>query len=128
NVNGDTLFEADETFTLQLTDPVGVTIPNPSALCTIVNDDPSTPYFIVDDVSQYEGQNGSNVYSFVVTLSTPSAQTVTVNYATRDDSATAGSDYTPRGGTLTFAPGQLQQTVAVTVSGDLAVEPDEAFF
>src|SRR5262245_55945120 len=49
NINGDTIFEPDETFTLRLTDPVGVTFADDSAVTTITNDDPSTPYFIVDD-------------------------------------------------------------------------------
>ena len=49
----------------------------------------------MDDVSQSEGgQFAGTVYSFLVKLSTPSTQTVTVNYATRDNTATAGSDYT----------------------------------
>jgi len=129
HIVGDTAFEGDETFTLTLSDPVGLIIDDGSATGTIVNDDPSTPYFIVDDVSRNEGgQYAGTLYSFLVKLSTPSTQTVTVNYATRDNTAVAGSDYTPRSGTLTFNPGQLQQAVDVTVQGDLALEPDESFF
>ena len=96
NIVGDTTFEGDETFTLTLSDPVGVTIGDSSAVGTITNDDPSTPYFIVDDVSRTRAGNTRPVCSFLVKLSTPSTQTVTVNYATRDDTAIAGSDYTRR--------------------------------
>src|SRR5262249_36515762 len=54
---------------------------------------------------------------------------VTVQYATADGSATvADGDYTPVSGTLTFAPGQTQQTVTVLVKGDAVAEPDETFF
>jgi VCBS repeat-containing protein len=126
---GDTTFEDDETLTLTLSDPVGVTLTDTSRQITITNDDLSTPYFIVDDVSQSEGgQFAGTIYSFLVKLSTPSSQTVTVNYTTGNDTALAGSDYNAKSGTLTFAPGQLQQAVDVTVLGDLAPEPDETFF
>jgi outer membrane autotransporter protein len=52
---------------------------------------------------------------------------VSVNYATADGTATAGSDYVARSGTLTFAPGTTAQGVAVTVNGDTTVEPNETF-
>lgn len=54
-------------------------------------------------------------------------QTVTVNYATADGTATAGSDYTATSGTLTFAPGVTTQTVGVPIIGDNFAEPDETF-
>ncbi|WP_017170247.1 beta strand repeat-containing protein, partial [Xanthomonas phaseoli] len=44
-----------------------------------------------------------------------------------DGTATAGSDYVARSGTLSFAPGVTAQGVAVTVNGDTAVEPNETF-
>ncbi len=37
--------------------------------------------------------------------------TVTVDYATADGTAIAGTDYLPTSGTLSFAPGQLSQTI-----------------
>jgi Calx-beta domain len=51
-----------------------------------------------------------------------------VQYATRDGSAGAGSDYTAAAGGLSFAPGVTSRPVTVSVSGDTAVEPDETFF
>jgi hypothetical protein len=50
---------------------------------------------------------------------------VTVQYATADDSATAGSDYIATSGTLSFSPGWISRTFTVTVSGDALVELDE---
>ena len=62
-----------------------------------------------------------------VTLSHPSATTVTVDWATLDTgnpgSATAGADYVAAGGTLTFAPGETAATVPITVLGDDIDEP-----
>ena len=63
-----------------------------------------------------------------MSLSEASVQTVTVNYATADGTATAGTDYQSSSGTLTFAPGQTTQTVRVQVNGETLNEPDETFF
>jgi len=54
--------------------------------------------------------------------------TVTVNFATADGSAFAGSDYVATSGTLTFAPGTTTQPVTVNVIGDTTPEPNETFF
>jgi Calx-beta domain len=53
---------------------------------------------------------------------------VTVQYATADGGATAGSDYQAVGGTLTFAPGETSKTITVPVNGDRLPEPNETFF
>ena len=63
-----------------------------------------------------------------VTLAPTSSQTVTVGYATANGTATAGSDYVSAFGTLSFAAGETTKTVSVTINGDTAVEPNEAFF
>lgn len=62
-----------------------------------------------------------------VTLSDSSARTITVSYATADDSAQAGSDYESSSGTLTFAPGETTKDVHVPISDDSLNEPDEKF-
>ena len=65
---------------------------------------------------------------FTVTLSGSSAQTVTVNDATADGTATAGSDYVALASTpITFPPGETSQTVSVAVNGDTTPETDETF-
>ena len=64
---------------------------------------------------------------FAVNLSATSKQTVTVAYATADDSAQAGADYGAVAGILTFAPGATARTVAVTVREDELHEADETF-
>jgi len=65
--------------------------------------------------------------AIAVSLSTASALTVTVDYATANGSATAGSDYTATSGTLTFAPGVTTQTIQVPILNDTTQEPDETF-
>lgn len=49
----------------------------------------------------------------------------TVNYATSDGTATAGSDYTSTSGTLTFAAGELTKTFLIPITNDTALEADE---
>ncbi|MFN8523367.1 MAG: Calx-beta domain-containing protein [Chloroflexota bacterium] len=81
----------------------------------------------VGGVSRFEGNAGTQTFQFPVSLSASSAQVVTVQYATQNGTATAGSDYTATSGTLSFAPGVTNQNVNVQVSGDTVVEPDETF-
>jgi uncharacterized repeat protein (TIGR01451 family) len=64
-----------------------------------------------------------------VQLTASSASTITVNYATADNSATtANNDYVAKSGTVTFTPGQTSQPVTIVVNGDTTFEPNETFF
>ncbi len=63
----------------------------------------------------------------VVTLSSASATPVTVNYATANGTATAGTDYTAQSGTVTFAPGQTSHLVLLATHYDSAVDGNENF-
>ncbi|EGD09904.1 putative Ig domain-containing protein,Calx-beta domain-containing protein [Xanthomonas vesicatoria ATCC 35937] len=125
-VNGDTLNEPDETYFVNVSNVTGANVADAQGLGTIVNDD-TAPALSIDDVSVIEGNSGTTTATFTVSLSTASGQTVTVNYATADGTATAGSDYAARSGTLSFAPGTTTQTVAISVNGDLSVEPNETY-
>jgi hypothetical protein len=125
-VIGDATVETNETFQINLSGAAGATISDSQGIGTINNDDATS--LRVNDVSLTEGAAGtSKLASFTVTLSAASSSNVTVNYATANGTATAGSDYTAKSGTLTFAPGVVSQTVAVTVIGDNTVEPNETF-
>ncbi|GJF13669.1 hypothetical protein NGTWS1803_25400 [Mycolicibacterium cyprinidarum] len=64
---------------------------------------------------------------FSVSLSEASAAAVTVGYATSNGTATAGSDYTAKSGTVTFAPGVTTQVVNIAVVGDTVAEQNETF-
>ena len=52
---------------------------------------------------------------------------VSIDYATSDGTATAGSDYTAKSGTLNFAAGILSQSFNVTLTDDAIDESDETF-
>ncbi|MFS8415688.1 autotransporter domain-containing protein [Xanthomonas campestris] len=125
-VKGDTLSEPNETFFVNVSNVSGAGVSDAQGQGTIVNDD-ALPSLSIDDVSVNEGNSGTTTATFTVTLSAASGQTVSVNYASADGTATAGSDYVARSGTLTFAPGTTAQGVAITVNGDTALEPNETF-
>ncbi len=101
---------------------VGYFVNDPPA---IVYQTPATPKVSVSDVTVTEGNTGMTQMGFTVSLSSPAASGASVNYATTNASATAGSDYVGASGTVTFAAGETQKTVWVSVIGDTAVESDE---
>ena len=65
--------------------------------------------------------------NFVITFDRPSAGVVSMNYATQDGTALAGSDYVAASGTLKFAPGETAKTVKVALINDTLPEGAEAF-
>ena len=79
----------------------------------------------VSDAKVKEGNSGSTPMTFTIALNDTPVGTVTVSYATANGTATAGSDYTPTAGTLTFLAGQSAKTVTVGVVGDRVRERDE---
>ena len=126
-VNGDTLDEADETFTVTLSSPVNATLGTPATGTGTITDDDAPPALLISDTRVIEGNTGMATLNFTVGLTAPSGQTVTVQYASADGSATlASSDYMQASGTLTFAPGtSTTQLVAVQVVGDTMTEGNE---
>ncbi|MCI0690404.1 IPT/TIG domain-containing protein [candidate division KSB1 bacterium] len=126
-VNSDALDEPNETFFVNLSNPANATIADNQGQGTIIDDD-SPPSISINDVTVTEGNAGTIDAVFTVTLSAASGQVVTVDYATSDGTAAAGSDYVAASGTLTFSPGTTTQTIAVAVNGESLDEPNEAFF
>ena len=126
-VNGDTLNEPSETFFVNVTNVTNAIVVDGQGVGTIVNDDP-LPSLSINDVTVVEGNAGTVNANFTVTLSAPSGQTVSVNYATADGTATAPADYTSLSGALIFSPGQTAQAISVFVNGDVVPEANETFF
>ncbi len=85
------------------------------------------PTLTINNVSLNEGDSGTTAFNFTVSLSETSVQTVTVNYATADGTATAPLDYQAKNGSASFAPGETSKTITILVNGDLDIEPDETF-
>src|SRR5213076_1682392 len=72
------------------------------------------------------GEGGGNA-TLTVTRTGDVSGTSTVQYATANGSATAGSDYTATSGTLTFAPGVVSQDILVPITDDSTYEASEDF-
>jgi uncharacterized protein YhjY with autotransporter beta-barrel domain len=126
-VNGDALNEPSETFFVNVTNVTGAVVVDGQGVGTVTNDDPA-PSLSIDDVTVVEGNAGTINAVFTVSLNAASGQTVTVNYATADGTATQPADYTAASGTLTFTPGQTTRTITVLVNGEVVPEANETFF
>ena len=94
----------------------------------------------IGDVSTPEGDTGTRVMSFPVTLSAAAATTVTVQYSVSAVTATVGAkanaasgvEVKARTGTLTFPATATTATpvlkrIGVTIRSDTVVEPDETY-
>ncbi|HEY5710743.1 MAG TPA: Calx-beta domain-containing protein, partial [Allosphingosinicella sp.] len=126
-INGDVTNEPNETFTVALSNPTGgVTIGDGAGTATITNDD-NPPVISIGDASIVEGNAGVSYISFTISLDKISVDPVTVNYATSDNSATAGSDYVAVSGQVSFDPGQTSKTISVPIIGDTVPEANESF-
>ena len=139
NILGDEDVEEDETFTVTLETPSSGVYANDatsiSATATILNDDigasppsPTTPPTLsITNAAELEDDTGLDLTVFTVQLSEASTSDVTVQYATSDNTATAGTDYVADSGTLTIAAGETTGVIAVNVIGDTFVESDETY-
>ncbi len=126
-VNGDLVTEPNETFTVALSALSNAAAGSLVGTGTILNDD-SAPAISIGSVSHLEGNSGTTVYVFPLTLSNPSASVVSVNYQTADSTATiANSDYVAANGVVSFPAGVVSESLLVSVNGDLCGEPNEYF-
>jgi chitinase len=123
---GDTLVEGNESFNLVLGTPGGATIADGTGLGTIQNDD-VLPILSIADAQASEGNAGTKLMVFTVTLSEAALAPVTLAYTTRDGTALAGSDYDAATGSLSFAVGETSKTITVALRGDTVDEIDESF-
>ena len=112
----DTIDELDETVELTVGGVKGT---------GIITDDDNAPTISITGPATIDEAAGTVTYT--VTLSNPSGKTVTVDYGTSNGLATAGSDYAPTSGTLTFNPGDTTLTFTVPITEDLITETSEDF-
>ncbi len=84
------------------------------------------------DAAKLEGDVGATDFTFTVTRSGDTSEPSSVSYAVTGSGPNPADSGDFAGGVLpsgivTFAPGEMSQTVHVAVSGDAVVEPDESF-
>jgi hypothetical protein len=124
----DPVVEGFESFSLSLSgDP---NIARPRVRVGIVDNDHvvATPRLFVRDVVVDE-MDGSALVSVLLggTAGEASNGPVSVDYSTNDGTATAGTDYGLRNGTLRFEAGETVKTVVVPITDDVTPEPSEGF-
>jgi hypothetical protein len=137
SIVNDDLVESDERFRYALSTPVNAVLSQAKSTGDgyILDDDTPGTRIAIERRTVFEGdvvEGASNVTDLVlrVLLSRPSASEITVNYATVNGTADT-ADFVPipaiPAQTVTFAPGEMEQTVTVGIKGDNFVEQDEVF-
>ena len=125
----DSTLEGNKTVVLSLGAGAGYMVGTPSsATGTIVDDE--LPTLTINDVSANEGNSGTTSFTFTVSLSAPAGPGgVSLDIATVDGTATAGSDYVAKALVGQVIPtGSSTYAFTVLVNGDTLNEPNEAFF
>lgn len=128
-VNNDSDIEGDEDFYVQLANASGgANLSSPAAApVTVIDSEPPQPGDLQLSAASYSVNEASASVTIEVARTNGSDGTVSVDYATQDDSATDGSDYDQNTGTLTFDSGVVSQTFIVTIQDDSDIEADEDF-
>jgi chitinase len=124
-VAGDRIGEPTEQLTLALSNPVGVTIGRGTATARIATDDP-LPTVSISSGTFFEGDAGKPKVPFTVSLSVPTARSVTVSWKVRHVTTT-NADVKVRTGTVTVPAGSTQADIDVPTTADVVVEPNEVF-
>lgn len=78
-----------------------------------------------------EGSSGTTYVYFLLQFSgvrSDTNQLLSVDYTTRDGTATAGEDYLAVSGTLVLYPNENHAAIPVEIIGDTIAEPDETFY
>ncbi|NIX76030.1 beta strand repeat-containing protein [Microvirga terricola] len=131
-VKGDTVFEANEAFTVTLSGATNGAITGASATGVINNDDvaPGVPTvsIVATDAVKAEGDTGTTDFTFTVTRnSSVGLSTVDWSLGGTGNNPAASSDFETTSGTVVFANGETTKVITIKVKGDTVVEADEGF-
>ena len=127
-VNGDDLYEGNQTFSVELANLENIASSgNTTTNSATIQDNEAQPSISIASNSTEEGDSGTKTLEFVVTLSGAAEEDVTVTYAT-NHVTTDGSDFDiVASGTLTFTSPSTSETISITINGDEDSEDDETF-
>jgi CSLREA domain-containing protein len=125
-VNGDVKFEADETFFVNLSNPVNSAISDNQGTGTILNDDVRGGIIKFNATDYSVGEADGQVF-LTVTRTGDTSSAANVDYSSADLTAKDHSDYSTAVGTLKFAAGESSKTITVLINEDLYVEGSEIF-
>jgi hypothetical protein len=126
-ISGENIYEPDENFFLNITEPVNVTIGDGQGKGTIVNDDP-IPTLNLFSGNIAEGDTGTKSAQITVNLSNPTYLPVTVNLLTGDGTALGGKDFVASDNVVTIPAEAQSSTTNVQILGDTINEPNETLY
>lgn len=126
-ITEDNVSEGTETVFLTLSNPTGgAVLGRPSVAILQITDNETPPVISLSPhILVNEGNNATATAVFTASLSAAAGQSITVNFATANGTATAPGDYQPASGSVTFNPGETTKTISITVNGDTTVEGNE---
>jgi len=130
-ITQDNVVELDETIDLEVTAISGTVVgPQNTATLTVLDDDSAT--LSINDVTLDEGDIGTTAFTFTVTLAGDVDVPLGVSFATVNGAAqdeNGDGDYQSATGTLSFnGDAGERRTIAIAVTADDVLEPDEDFF
>lgn len=99
--------------------------------CEYVPQNVKLPGLSISDAETIEGDYGTKLLKFDVSLTSPSATGVKVKFGTIDNTAQESQDYESTSGVVVFPPGSVNQEIHVTIYGDTLYADDdgtETFF
>jgi uncharacterized repeat protein (TIGR01451 family) len=127
-VHGDRVDEDDETFRVQLFEPVGLTVADATGTATIVDDDDPPAISLGPDPAVREGDADAGTSARIdLSLAPRGEREVRIPYTTTADTATA-DDFQARSGTVVIPPGQTTGAVTIPLIGDDVYEVGERFY
>jgi Calx-beta domain/FG-GAP-like repeat/Bacterial Ig domain len=126
-VRGDTKFETDQTFRVNLLEATNANLVQTISATGTIQDDDTRP---IINVSNGRGTEGGSILKVPVSLSNASDEEVRVEYEITNGTAVNGEDYTLGADPLVvvFAPGETRKTIDVALKDDDKLEPNKTFF
>ena len=126
-INGDTTPEGNETYSVNLSNPVNATIGTPSATGTI-NDDDATSIFQFSSATATVAENASPGSALItITRTGDTTGAASVKFETSDGTAKQRTDYTFGSGLVEFGPGEVSKNFTVLIVDDVHIEGSETF-
>jgi VCBS repeat-containing protein len=127
-VRADSVTEDEEQFALVLSGASRATIRDGVGVGTILAGGTPPALSVSDAAPVAEPERGAAYAEFVVSLSSPATERVTVHVSTADGTAVAADgDYRSTVKDLSFSPGTTSTVVKVRVLADRYEEPEEQF-
>lgn len=124
----DGLAEAQESFSLAISNLIGATIFDNVATATIGESDQATSTFVLVGIDDVVVGEGSQYAEFVIRLDKPSANNITIFYSTVAASANSLDYDTNSNLPVVFEAGETIKTIRVPLQNDTNSEPTEVFY